>query len=220
MQTACMAQHDFLPIGRAHRTLLAVLLAALASVAGVAAAAQTPDTTKHILVLPPLQWDDMGVSWHPIGQETASDLARVMGGLRFGLKPEEVSQRLPKLGAELHWADLPVAKEFHADVRFVRMPMQEAGKLSPPVTACFGASSYLALLFHDNALFQVSWRFLPDQNCPNLHDAADAVYAVYVPLAATIAISTHYRTGAVEVVDVTAPDAGPLAAQRLQVGSK
>jgi hypothetical protein len=222
--------------GGGRRTALAAFLAGLASVAGAAAAARTqdvpggqstttqstgtPDSIKHILVLPPVQWDAMGVARFPIGQQTASDLARVMGGLKFGLKPEQVSQHLPKLGAELHWTDLPVAKEFHADVRFLRMPMQQAGELSAPVTACAGASSYVALQFHDGVLFQVSWRFLPDRNCPDPRDAADQLYAVYVPLPATVATSTHYRTGPVEVVDVTDPDAGPLAAQRLQAGGE
>ncbi len=209
-----------LPAARAHRPLLAALLAGVVSIAGVAAAAQTPDTPKRILVLPPLQWNAMGVAWHPVGQQTASDLARVMGGLTFGLKPEEASQHLPKLGAELRWSDLPLAKEFSGDVRVVRMPMQAAGTLRAPVAACFGAPSNVVLLFRNNALFRVSWRFLPDQSCPNPHDAAEELYAAYVALATTLAVSTHYRTGAAEVVDVTDPGAGPLIARRWQAGGQ
>jgi len=194
----------------AHRPLLAALLAGLASVVGVAAAAQTPDTTRRILVVPPLQWDDMGVASHIAVQQSTSDLARLMGGLNFGLKAEEVSQHLPTIGGALHWADLP-------DARFVRMPMQGAGDLRAPVTACFGAPSNVVLLFRNNALFRVSWRFLPDQSCPSPRDAAAALYAAYVPLAATLAVSTHYRTGPAEVVDVTDPGAEPSIAQRSQV---
>jgi hypothetical protein len=207
--------------------LLVALVAGIASVAGAAAAqtpntnttpstGNTPDTTKRILVLPALEWDPMGKASHPVGQRTASDLARVMGGLQFGLKPEEVSNRLPKIGGELRWSDLPPAKEFSDDVRFVRMPMQDAGALRPPGTACFGATSYVVLLFRNNALFRVSWRFLPDQGCPSTRDTAEALYATCVPLAATLAVSTLYHTGSAEVVDVTDPGAGALAAQRWQ----
>ncbi len=200
-------------LARAHRPVLAALLAGIVS---VAAAAQTPDTIKRILVPPPLQWNDMGVASHIAVQQTTSDLARLMGGLKFGLKPEEVSQHLPKIGGELHWADLPVAKGFAEDVRFVRMPMQGAGALRAPVTACFGAPSNLVLLFRNNALFRVSWRFLADRSCPNQHDAAAELYATYVPLVGTIAVSTHYRAGSAEVVDVSDPAAGPSIAQRGQ----
>ncbi len=202
--------------GRARRPLLPTLLAALASLISVTATAQTPDTTKTILALPAVQWNDMGVSWHYAAQQTPRDLARAMGGLIFGLKTDDVSQRLPKLGTDLRWSNLPVAREFPEEVRFVRMPMQAAGSLRPPGAACFGELSNLVLLFRDNALMRVSWRFLPDQACPDVHNAAESLYATFVPLAATLAVSTHYRTGSAEVVDVTDPVAGKLIAQRWQ----
>jgi hypothetical protein len=201
---------------RAHRPLLAAAIASIAAIAPVAAA-QTQDAIKHILVLPPLQWDAMGVARHPVGQQTANDLAQVMGGLKFGLKPEEVSQYLPTLGAELRWSDLPPAKEFAEDVRFVRMPIPRAGALRALVTGCIGEPSNVVLLFHDNTLFRVSWRFLPDQNCSSPHSAAEELYAAYVPFATTLAVSTHYRTGSAEVVDVTDPGAGPPNAQLWQI---
>jgi hypothetical protein len=75
----------------------------------------------------------------------------------------------------------------------------------------------VVLLFRNNALFRVSWRFLPDQACPSPHAVASGLYAAYVPLAATVAVSVHYRTGSAEVVDVTDPGATPLIAQRWQV---
>jgi hypothetical protein len=199
---------------RALRPPLAALFTGIASVAGVAAAAQTLDATRRILVLPPLQWDAMGVASYPVTQQATSDLAQVMGGLRFGLKPEEVSQHLPKLGAALRWSDLPSAKDLSEDVRFIRMPMQGAGALRAPVTACFGEPSNVVLLFRDNALFQISWRFLPDQSCSDTQDAAEQLYAPYVLLTATLAVSTRYRAGSAEVVDVADPSAEPPNAQR------
>jgi hypothetical protein len=202
------------PRSATHRPLLAALLAGLALAAGGAAAAQTPDTTKRIFALPALQWNSTGVNWNYATQQSPGDLARVMGGLTFGLKPEEVSQRLPKLGADLHWNNLPAAKEFSEDVRYVRMPMQGAGTLRGPVTACFGEQSNVVLLFRNNGFFRASWRFLPGQACPSPHDAAAELYAAYVPLAVTLVASALYRAGSAEVVDVTDPGAGPLIAQR------
>lgn len=200
-----------------HRSLLAALLTGVAFAALDAATAQTPDTTQRILVLPPLQWDSAGASWHYATQQSPGDLARLMGGLTFGLKPEEVSQRMPKLGTDLHWNNLPAAKEFSEDVRYVRMPMQAAGLLRAPVSACFGEPSYVVLLFRNNALFRTSWRFLPGQACPSPVAAAAELYAAYVPLAMTVAASVQYRAGSAEVVDVTDPGAGPLIAQRSPV---
>jgi hypothetical protein len=201
---------------RGHK-LLAALLFGVVSAANVAASAQTPDTTRPIFVLTPMQWDSMGVSSHIAAQQAPSDLARIMGGFRFSMKPEEVSQHLPKLGAQLHWADLPAAKEFSEEVRLVRVPMQVAGVLRAPVTACFGDPSHVVLLFRDNALFRVSWRFLPGPNCPTPRPAAEQLYAAYVSLSAKVAVSTYYRAGTAEVVDVTDPGAGPLLTEHWQV---
>ena len=139
-----------------------------------------------------------------------------MGGLTFGLQPEDVSQHLPELGTDLRWRNLPAAKEFSENVRFVRIPMRVAATLRPPVPGCYGDPSHVVLLFRNNALFRVSWRFLPDQKCPNPHDAASELYAAFVPLAGTVAISVHYRSGPAEVVDVTDPGARTLLAQRWQ----
>ncbi|HVC59094.1 MAG TPA: hypothetical protein VND19_01870 [Acetobacteraceae bacterium] len=202
---------------RGRGTLRAALLAGMVSVAGVAAAAPALDTTKRILVLPSLQWNDSGVAWNYATQQAPDNLARVTGGLTFGLTPEEVSRRLPDLGANLHWSELPVANEFSEDVRYVWIPMQTAGALRAPVTACFGEPSYVVLLFLHGDLFRISWRFLPDRNCPNPHAAAEELYASYVPLATTVAFSAHYRTGFAEVVDVTEPGARSLIEQRWQM---
>jgi hypothetical protein len=85
------------------------------------------------------------------------------------------------------------------------------------VTACFGDPSNLVLLFRDDALFRVSWRFLPGPTCPDPRPAAKQLYAAYVSLSAKVAISAYYRTGAAEVVDVTDPAAGPLIIEHWQV---
>jgi hypothetical protein len=192
------------------------LTAGIAAIISVAAMAQTQDTTKRILVLPPLQWNDTGVNWHYATQHSATDVARLMGGLTFGLKLDEVSQHLPKFGSNLRWADLPAATEFSEDVRFVRIPMRVAAGLRAPVTACFGEPSHVVLLFRGKALFRVSWRFLADQSCPNPRAAAFQLFAAYVPIATTVAVSVRYRTGQAEVVDVTDPAAQALIAQRWQ----
>lgn len=205
---------------RAPRLLRATTLIGVALLTSAAVASETSDRNKPIMVLPPRQWDAMGVASHIAVQQSASDLARVMGGLTFGLKPEEVSRRLPKSSGELHWNGLPVAKGFHEEVRLVRMPVQDAGTLRARITACFGEQSHVVLLFRNNALFRVSWRFVPDGNCPNPLDAAEQLFAAYVPIAGTIAVSTLYRAGSVTLVDVTDPGAGALVAQRMQAGGQ
>jgi len=178
--------------------------------------AQTQAVPRTILVLPPLRWDSMGAVPHIAVQQVTGDLTRIMGGLQFGMKPEDVSRLLPRIGGELHWHDLPAAKEFSEDVRFVRMPMQAAGPLRAGITACFGEPSDVVLLFRANGLFRVSFRFLPDQSCPKPHDAAEALFAAYVPIVSTLVVSTHYRTGPAEVVDISDPAAGASIAQRWQ----
>lgn len=178
-----------------------------------AAAAQTADMAKPILALPPLQWDAMGVGSHLAVQQSADTLRRLMGGLNFGLKPDSVGQHLPGIGGDLHWNDLPPAKGFADDVRLVRTPMRDAGALRPTGSDCFGDASNVVLLFRNGVLFRVSWRFRPDRACPDPHDAAEALFAGFVPLNSGIAVSTHYRAGTIEVVDVTDPAAGPAVAQ-------
>lgn len=190
--------------------------ASVASVAWAAASVQAPapDTTRRILELPTLEWNDTGVYWHYTAPQTARDLARLMGGLTFGQTPEQVGERLPGRSAALHWSDLPQAKEFAEDVRYVWLPMQPAGSLVGPVTACFGSQSYIGLLFQNNALFRISWHFMPDAKCPVPREAAEELFAAFVPFIPTLAISARYTAGDAEVVDVTDPRAGTLIAQR------
>jgi hypothetical protein len=210
------------PIGHARRFLITASLAGIAAMTGVSSTAQPSTTqpstqTRRILVLPTIQWDKDGVAWQYGSQQTATNLARVMGDLRFGLIPEEVNQHLPNPAPDLHWSDLPVAGEFPEDVRYVWMPMRAAGQLRAPVTSCFGEASYVVLLFRTQGLFRVSWRFMPDPSCPDPANAADDLYAAYVPIPTTVAVTAHYRTGYAAVVDVTDPGAGLLIAQRWQM---
>lgn len=178
------------------------------------ARAQDQEQSKTIFVLPALQWNGMGAVWEYTTSQTDADLARAMGGLTFGLTPEAVAKHMPDYTTALHWDNLPEAKGFSQDVRYVWMPVKRAGWLLSPVTACFGDSSYVALLFRNDALFRVSWHFLPGPQCDDPHVAADQLYAAYVQLLPNIANSVLYRAGLAEVVDVSNPHAGALLAQR------
>ena len=101
-----------------------------------------------------------------------------MGGLTFGLKPEEVSQHLPNRSNALHWDDLPEAKEFTRG-RALCLDADAGCRhaVARPVKSCFGDASYVVLLFRNKALFRVSWRFLPDQECPNPTRRGGGLYA-------------------------------------------
>ena len=109
---------------------------------------------------------------------------------------------------------MPVAPEFPEPVRYTWLHMAVAGKLVASVRACFGAASYVVVLFRGSGLFRISYRFLPDRNCPNPRPAAEELYARFVPINPTLASSVHYHTGYAEVVDITDPHAGTLVPER------
>ena len=196
---------------------LMLLAGGLMPVAGSAAMAQTPDMTKRILVLPAVQWNATASTWQYAVLPDPSQISTLLGGLKFGMSPEQVGQHLPDRSNALHWDDLPEAKEFTQDVRYVWLPTQAADTLLGSVKSCVGTSSYVVLLFFNKALFRVSWRFLPDQKCANPRAAAEDVYAAFVPLAPTVVVGVRYTAGYAEVVDVTDPDAGPLIPVRWQM---
>lgn len=196
--------------------LFVAVLAGVLSFAGRAAVAQ-PAIPKRILVAPTLQWDSDGVRWRFLAQQTETDLGRLMAGLTFGLRPEQVNPLLPHPVAAPGWADMPVAEEFADEVRYTWLHMKVADELMKPVQACFGPASYIVLLFRTAGLFRVSWRFLPDPSCPDVTRAAAEMFATFVPIASTVALAVHYRTGYAEVVDVTDPRAGLLVTQRWQM---
>jgi hypothetical protein len=178
--------------------------------------AQPVVVTKPILVLPTLQWTATASTWKYAVLPDAGQINALLGGLNFGMTPEEVGQHLPGRSSALHWDDLPDAKEYSKDVRYFWLPMQAADRLTGPIQSCYGAPSSVNLLFFNQALFRISWRFLPDQKCPDVSDAAEDLYAAFVPIAPSVVISTHYTNGPAEVVDVTAPNAGPLISVRWQ----
>ncbi|HTW69147.1 MAG TPA: hypothetical protein VME47_04595 [Acetobacteraceae bacterium] len=170
--------------------------------------------TKPILVLPALQWNDTASTWKYAVLPNAGQIKALLGGLRFGMTPEEVGQHLPERSSALHWDDLPNAKEYAQDVRYVWLPMQAADSLTGPIQSCYGDSSSVYLLFFNQALFRISWRFLPDGKCPDVTDAAEDLYAALVPIVPAIVISARYAVGSAQVVDMTAPNAGPLISVR------
>jgi hypothetical protein len=192
------------------------LAAAVASAPGAASMAQAVVVTKPILVLPTLQWNDTASTWKYAVLPNAGQVTSLLGGLRFGMTPEEVGQRLPGRSTALHWDDLPNAKEYSRDVRYFWLPMQAADRLIGPIQSCYGEPSSVNLLFFNQALFRISWRFLPDRKCPDVSDAAEDLYAAFVPIAPAVAVSRHYTNGPADVVDVTAPNAGPLISVRWQ----
>ena len=193
-----------------------------AAVAGLAAAgsgasmAQPVAVTKHIFVLPALQWNDTASTWKYAEVPSASQVNTLLGGLRFGMSPEAVGQHLPGRSSALHWEDLPNAREYAGDVRYFWLPMQAADSMTGPIQSCYGDESSVHLLFFNQVLFRISWRFVPDKKCPDVADAAEELYAVLVPIAPSLVISARYRVGSDEVVDVTAPGAGPRISVRWQ----
>ena len=47
--------------------------------------AQTPDTTKRILVLPAVQWNATASTWQYAVQQDRQPARALMGGLKFGM---------------------------------------------------------------------------------------------------------------------------------------
>ena len=198
--------------------LAGVMVGATTCLCAPAALAQpTNPGSKRILSLPTIQWDQDLAAWSYAAGQTVTNLTRVMGGLSFGLAPEEVNKLLPYPAPSLQWPDLPVAPEFPEEVRYVWLPMAGGGALRAAVKSCFGEPSYIVLMFRAGGLFRVSWRFLPDPVCRNPGPAAAELYAAFVPIDSQVAISAHYQSGYAEVVDVSDPSAGILINQRWQM---
>jgi hypothetical protein len=81
-------------------------------------------------------------------------------------------------------------------------------------TGCTGAGSYLVLLFTSNGLFRLSYRLTADRDCADTNEAAQAIFARFVPITQAVAMSTRYRTGNAQVVDVTDPTVAYMASVR------
>ncbi|HEY1933903.1 MAG TPA: hypothetical protein VGG99_17965 [Acetobacteraceae bacterium] len=197
-------------------TCLAALLLCftLHPAAAAVESGRPPTIPKQILVLPTLQWDADGERWRYAAEQGDIEVERALDGMDFGMSPAQVNKLLPHPAPSLSFDDLPPAPEFPEPVRYTWMHMMVARDMMVPVKSCFGAASYIVVLFRTSGLFRVSYRFLPDQNCPNPRPAADELYARFVPIDSTIAFSVHYHTGFAEVVDITDPHAGILVSER------
>jgi hypothetical protein len=197
---------------------LPYLCLALPLIAAPGARAQDP-ATKRIFLPPPLQWDRAMLTSKPALQQTAADLANLTGGFAFGMSPSEVNANLPDPYPALSWAALGAANEYPGEVRYFWSRLDAVGPLRVGMTACAGAGSYVVFLFSTHGLFRLSYRLVADKDCANPAEAAQQVFARYVPIGEAVALSTRYRTGAAEVVDITDPTAGFLIPVRWRLGT-
>ncbi len=194
-----------------------LLPCAAAAQAGLPAGTAPPaETTRRIVVVPPLQWDSAMGTFRNLYHQAPSDLGRLTGGILFGMKPQEVNGLLPVPVRGVTWTALPLATEFSEDVRYFWIKLTDARDLRAGLTSCVGDGSYLVFLFRSRGLFRVSYRLTPDRACPSVEAAATDVLAQYAPLGSNVAISTHYRNGSAEVVDIVDPAAGHLIPIRWQ----
>jgi hypothetical protein len=204
------------------RTAMLLMLAASQACAQPTAvlppSAPSAGPVKRILLPPPVRWDNAMLSFGPALQQTPTDFANLTGGLAFGMSPSQVNATLSDPYPGLSWSGLPLANEYPGEVRYFGVPIDRAGALRMDVTACVGAGSYLVLLFTDKGLFRLSYRLTTDKGCADTNDAAQAIFARYVPIGQSVAMSGRYRTGKTQVVDVTDPTAGYLAPTRWRQG--
>jgi hypothetical protein len=209
------------------RVALLLLLAASQASAQTAAPAATasplaPPVTgsgKRIFIAPPLAWDNAMLGYHPALPQTAADFANLTAGLAFGMSPSAVNAKLPEPYPGLSWNGLALANEFPGEARLFGVPIAAAGALRLDMTACTGANSYLVFLFKSNGLFRMSYRLTADKTCPDTDEAAQQIYAHFVPLRQSVAYSVRYRTGATQVVDITDPAADYLVPIRWRQGA-
>jgi hypothetical protein len=185
------------------------------------AAATPPAVTgsgKRIFLPPPLQWDNVMLSNRPALQLTAADFANLTGGLAFGMSPSAVNAKLPEPYAGLSWTALTLANEYPGEARYFGVPIRAVGALRMGLTACTGEGSYLVFLFTANGLFRLSYRLVPDKSCADTNEAAQQIYAHFVPLGRDVAFSARYRTGKAQVVDITDPAADTVVPIRWNQG--
>jgi hypothetical protein len=160
---------------------------------------------KRIFTVPPTQWDNSMSRDRPAQIHGSSDLGNLTGGVVFGLSPAEVNARMPTPSPGTEWADLPFANEYPGDVRYFWVRLDAMRALRDGVKGCVGANSYVVFLFTQSALFRISWRLLPDQDCPSPHAAAEDIFARYLTIDGAATLTTHYVAGNAEVVEVTDP---------------
>jgi hypothetical protein len=206
------------------RTAMLLMLVASQSyaqpAASPAAPAPSPEPVKRIFVPPPVQWDHAMLSFRPALPQTMADFANLTGGIKFGMSPSQVNARMQAADPDLSWNDLPLANEYPGEVRYFGLPIDQAGPLRPAIDGCSGRTSYVVLLFTDKGLFRLSYRLIADKGCADTNEAAQAIFAHYVPIGQTVAMSARYRTGSTQVVDVTDPAAGYLIPTRWHQAAK
>jgi hypothetical protein len=170
--------------------------------------------TKRIFAIPATQWDNTMTRDRPAQMFSPSDLGNLTGGIMFGLSPVEVNAQLPNPTPGIEWTELPFANEYPDEVRYFWVRLDATKELRTGVTGCVGANSYIVFLFHNHALFRISWRLLPDKDCASPHEAAEEIYARYLAIGRSISLATHYRPNNAEVVEVTDPNANYLIPYR------
>jgi hypothetical protein len=173
---------------------------------------------KRIFLPPPVRWDNPMLSSRPALQQTATDFGNLTGGIVFGMSPSEVNAHLPDPYPGLSWAGLASANEYPGEVRYFGAPIDRIGSLRMDPTACSGSTSYLVFLFAPNGLFRLSYRLIADKSCADTDEAAQAIFARYVTIGQSVALSVRYQTGKTAVVDVTDPGAGYLTPIRWRQG--
>lgn len=169
---------------------------------------------KRIFLPPPIKWDNTMLNYSSALQQTATDFANLTGGLAFGMSPSQVNALLPDPYPGLAWVGLPLANEYPGDARYFGVPLDRAGPLRMDPTGCTGAASYLVLLFTSQGLFRLSYRLIADKSCPDTNEAAQSIFARFVPITQAVVMSARYRTGNAQVVDVTDPTVGYMAPVR------
>jgi hypothetical protein len=189
------------------------------AVGGPVASAAPLGSVKRIFTPPPVQWDSAMLSFRPALDQTASDFANLTGGIAFGMSPAQVNARLPDPYPGLTWSGLPLANEYPGEVRYFGAAIDRAGPLRMDLKACSGSASYVVFLFSSNGLFRLSYRLSADKTCADTNDAAQEIYARYVPIGQTVAMSARYRTGRSQVVEITDPTAGYLIPPRWRQGT-
>lgn len=178
------------------------------------ALAAEPPAGKRILTVAPMQWDRDALTVQPNRRQTMTDFANLTGGVLFGMNPGDVNNVLPTQSQGISWSKLPPAREFSDDARYVWVRLDAARDLAAGIDHCAGESSYVALLFYARGLFRLSYRLIPDANCPSVSAAAADVFARYLAISPNLALSVHYRSGPVDVVDINDPTVSYLIPQR------
>ena len=161
--------------------------------------------TKRIFIVPPTQWDNAMSRGQPTRNEGPASLGNLTGGIVFGLSPAEVNAKLSNPTPGVEWANLPSAAEYPDDVRYFWVRSDAIPQPGKNPDACTGANSYIVFLFRQRGLFRLSWRLLPDNDCPSPSAAAADIFARYLAIDANVALATHYRAGKAEVVEIADP---------------